>query len=378
MKKFILAASIVFGALCASAQAVQQPKFTDNWSMGLDGGVITPMSNHAFFGSMRGVVGLHLQKQITPAFAVGAEGKWTVNTSSWSGYHSSTAFDNSYVGVYGAVNLFNLFGGYNCGVRPFDIEAVAGAGWLHGYVNAANGDDYNDFATRVGLNFNFNVSEYLTLSLSPYILWDMTAEGADQSTCAYNVNQAAFALEAGLTYHFGGNKFTCVTPYNQAEVDALNAMVNDLRASRDQAVASSDAWQTKANNLAQELAACNARPVQTVKEVTNNLNSVRYVFFRIGSSVITPDQQPNVEMIAAYLKNHKDAKVQIRGYASPDGSLEFNERLAQARAEAVKNALIKKYKIAADRIDAQGEGIGHMFTEESWNRVSICTIEDAK
>lgn len=113
-----------------------------------------------------------------------------------------------------------------------------------------------------------------------------------------------------------------------------------------------------------------------MKEVNNNLNSVRYVFYKIGSSTITADQQPNVEMIAAYLKNHKNSKVVIKGYASPDGNLENNIKLANRRAESVKNALINRYKIAADRITAEGEGIGNMFSEESWNRVSICTIED--
>lgn len=81
-------------------------------------------------------------------------------------------------------------------------------------------------------------------------------------------------------------------------------------------------------------------------------------------------------MVASYLKNHKDAKVDIKGYASPDGSEEINIRLANARAQAVKDALINKYKINANRISAQGEGIGNMFSEESWNRVSVCTIED--
>ena len=83
-------------------------------------------------------------------------------------------------------------------------------------------------------------------------------------------------------------------------------------------------------------------------------------------------------MIAAYLKNHKDSKVLVKGYASQDGNLEKNIALAKARAESVKNSLVNKYKIDPSRIVAEGEGIGHMFTEESWNRVSICTIEDAK
>lgn len=44
----------------------------------------------------------------------------------------------------------------------------------------------------------------------------------------------------------------------------------------------------------------------------------------------------------------------------------------------MKKALMAKYKIPADRIIAEGEGIGEMFDEESWNRVSICTLEENK
>ena len=68
----------------------------------------------------------------------------------------------------------------------------------------------------------------------------------------------------------------------------------------------------------------------------------------------------------------------IKGYASPEGSAEINAKIAAARAEAVKNALVKKYKIAANRITAEGQGVGNMFTEPDWNRVAISAIEEAK
>lgn len=42
------------------------------------------------------------------------------------------------------------------------------------------------------------------------------------------------------------------------------------------------------------------------------------------------------------------------------------------------NLLVKKYRISADRITAKGQGIGNMFSEADWNRVSICTIEEGK
>ena len=40
--------------------------------------------------------------------------------------------------------------------------------------------------------------------------------------------------------------------------------------------------------------------------------------------------------------------------------------------------LMKKYKIDAARITAEGQGIGDMFSEPDWNRVSICTIDESK
>lgn len=374
MKKTLLTAVIALGALTASAEAYEQPKFFDNWSIGLDGGAVTPLTHHAFFGDMRGAFGMHLQKQITPAFAIGAEGLAAVNTSSWKGRtHSSTAIDNSYVGIYGAVDLANLFGQYNPD-RAFTVEAVLGAGWGHNYVNKANGSDDNYFATKAGLNFNFNLSRQVTLGIKPAIVWNMNN---GENGCSYNANRATFQILAGLTYNFGPG-FQVVRPYNQDEIDALNGQVNELRGALDASLAATAAVEAQNAELAAQLQECLNKKPEVIKEVNNQLSSVRYIFFRIGSSVITRDQQPNVEMIASYMKNHPDSKVIIRGYASKDGNLDFNIKLAQARAESVKKALVNGYKIPADRIEAKGEGIGNMFEEESWNRVSICTLENNK
>lgn len=359
----------------AQAQVIEHTNFGSNWSVGLDGGVTTPLRGHAFWGSMRGVTGLHVEKQISPAFGLGVEGLFGVNTSSWDNYpRSATAFDNSYIGAYGKVNLMELFGGFSCSPRRFTIDAVAGAGWGHDYWPESQAPDHSYFATKAGLNFNFLLNDHITLSVKPSVAWDMSDAGVSETSAAYNANKATFNCLVGLTYNFGPG-FRCVAiPDNSAEIAALNERVNILRAQRD-AVAADLAASTAANaDLAAALAACQSQPAQVV--TNTDLQSVRYVFFKNASSAITADQMPNVEMVAAYLKNHAGSKVEIKGYASPTGSEEFNVRLAQARAESVKNALVKKYGIAADRITAKGEGIGHMFSEESWNRVSICTLDD--
>lgn len=380
MKRMILLPAIALGVMTASAQAIEQSSFFDNMSVGVNGGVTTPMYKSPFFKSMRPVVGVTVDKMITPTFGVGVESLFGINTSSFDGrVHSSTAFDDSYVGVYGKVDLFNLFGGYQCETRPFTIEALAGGGWGHYFVNEANGKDWNYFATKAGLNFRFNTSDHFSINIQPSVLFNMNGHSIDQTAVGYARQAANFNITAGVAYRFGDG-FQCVRPYDQAEVDALNAEVNALRGALADATVLAAANEATAADLANQLQACKDRKPVVVKEtkVTNNLNSVRYIFFRNGSSTITADQQPNVEMIAAYLNKRPGSKVVIKGYASKDGNYDFNVKLAQARAEAVKNALIKKYKIDPKRIVAEGQGIGEMFSEESWNRVSICTLEDGK
>lgn len=386
MKKALILAIASVGIMTAQAQqAYVAPSFDQNWSFGLDGGLTTTVTGHAFIPNMRGAAGLHLQKQLNPNFALGVEGVWGVNTSSWYGAHRSTAFDNSYVGLYGAVNLFNLFGGYKCDGRFFDMEVVAGAGWGHDYANDGPNEDgekdFNYFSTRAGLNFNFNINKYITLSLKPYVIWNMTGSRynpLDQAytTAAYDARQANFNLLASVTYNFGGRGFECATVLDQAEVDALNARINELRNAIDAAAAADAATVARCNALADELAACQASKSNVKETVANNAGSVRYVMYGFSSSKIPANQIPNVEMTADMLKKNPRARVIIDGYASPEGNLKFNQRLAEARAQSVKKMLVNKYGISADRITAQGKGIGDMFDKKSWNRVAICTVED--
>ena len=157
-----------------------------------------------------------------------------------------------------------------------------------------------------------------------------------------------------IAYGFSGNLRADLA----AAGDALNASQNENMA------------------LANELQRLkNQKPV-VVKETQDFLSTVRYVNFGLGKYNVPADQLPNVAAVASYLKNHPKATVNIKGYASQDGPIEVNERLANQRAESVKNMLVKKYGIPADRIKAEGLGVGHMFEEESWNRVAVCILDN--
>jgi outer membrane protein OmpA-like peptidoglycan-associated protein len=393
MKKAILLAAVALGVCTAQAQVTDAgTKFCDNWSFTVKGGGV--FAKHTatgtkFIESGRGIIGAEVRKQVTPAFGIGVEGEWTVNTSSWTGVRSGNAFDHQYVGAFGAVNLMNLFASYTGAPRLFEIEAVAGAGWLHSYyphtADSRYVHDGNSFATKVGLNFNFNLGEAKawTFSIKPALLWNMNG---DQSVdkynnlgydSHYNSNYMYFELEAGITYHFknsnGTHHFALVRPYDQAEVDALNAQINALRGDLEACGANNAALLAKLADLQAQLDACNRRPA-AVEKVVNDLDNIRYVFFNCGSATVQSNQQPNIAMTANDLKDNSNATVDVKGYASKDGSKAFNEKLAQKRADAVKKALVNKYGISTDRVNAEGQGIGELFDTNDWNRVAVMTV----
>ena len=388
MKKAILLAAMALSMAGASAQTtVAGSKFTDNWSFTLKGGAVMSsksVADNGFWDNARGIVGAELRKQITPVFGLGVEGEWTINTSSWAGYRSGNWFDHQYVGVFGAVNLMNAFAGYTGAPRLFELEVVGGTGWLHAYYPHTSGKDGNSWATKVGMNFNFNLGESKawTLAFKPAYLWNMNGNPRPNILgyeARYDSNFGYLELEAGITYHFGNSNgthhFTVVRPYDQSEIDALNAQINALRGELEASGANNAALLAQIADLQAQLDACNRRP-PVVEKVVKDLNNIRYVFFNCGSAYVQPNQQPNIAMVADQLKENTNAIVTVKGYASKDGSAAFNRKLAERRAEAVKKELVKRYGIASDRVKAEGMGIGDLFQENSWNRVSVCTVNE--
>lgn len=375
MKKIIMLVAFVAGAFTANAQTViEGTKLMDNWSVGIKAGAITPLTHSAFFKNARPAFGVGIGKQMTPIFGMEIQGMGYVNTSP-----NKTAIDMSDVSLLGKINLMNVFSTYTGTPRVFDIEAVAGVGWLHYY--AVGDGDENSWSTRFGLNMNFNLGESKawTLSLRPAVVYDMQGDYYE-SRSRFNANNAAFELTAGLTYHFMGSNgkryISDVRVYNQAQIDDLNAEINVLRGQVNNRDAELSNAAQRVNGLQKELEACRTKvvPVATVVQTSRIPESI--ITFRQGRSTVDASQLPNVERVASYMKKYPKTKVVIKGYASPEGSQAVNDRIAKARAEAVRTILVNKYKISTSRIIAEGMGVGDMFTDPDWNRVSICTIEE--
>jgi outer membrane protein OmpA-like peptidoglycan-associated protein len=78
--------------------------------------------------------------------------------------------------------------------------------------------------------------------------------------------------------------------------------------------------------------------------------------FGLGSSSFISVDQSLINRIISYLAKNPDTSINVNGYASSDGSLEINQTISQARADAFKKYLVSK-NIAESRIIASGKGI---------------------
>ena len=376
MRKTILLSVFALSVLTINAQTVvvKGGGFWDNWSMGVQGGATMKMSGEGFFKSARPAFGLTLGKQWTPILGMDIQGMGYVNTT-----NSSTMIDASDVSLIGRMNLMNLFAGYNGMPRPFEVETVTGLGWLHHYMTGSG--DTDDLSARVGLNFNFNLGEDAawTLGIKPAVLFNLTGEYPSKKL-AFNRNKANMEILLGLTYHFadgdGNRHFTLVNAIDPLALAAMNEEINDLR---EVIVAKDVELVGLADELMvvqEQLNEARNKEMEATGQTIKILESV--VAFPFNQSDVQTSQMPSLEHAANYLKDNPDAKITVNGYASPEGTEEYNLQLSQRRADAVKNILVDKYGIAADRINAIGHGVGDVFSVPAWNRVGICTIDEVK
>jgi len=401
MKKLFAVLALCLGMTAANAQEEYATKdskvFWDNWYASLNVGAQTPLKGN-LIGNTRFNWGVEAGRYLTPVFGLGAEYRLAVNTTP-----SCNAFDQSNLTALMKFNLTNLFSGYTGEPRFFEMVLNYGIGWGHNFVcnwpysytgepqpwDVANGMykinivtdnhgwDMNYLTSKVGLDLNFNLGEDKAwqLNVKPAIVWAMHENFyAESSNHGYrlNGNQAAIELAAGLTYKFsnsnGTHNFVRSRLYDQNEVDMLNGQINDLKAQ----LADKGAQLSAANDRI-------AKDAQRIKELEDALSKTvqcdpeceTIVSFACASSTIAKTQIVNVERVAQFLKANDGAKVSIKGYASPEGNLSYNQKLAERRAEAVKSMLIKKYGIDESRISAEGCGIGNIFDTPRLNRVAI-------
>lgn len=374
---FFAAAAMVATASAEPRTVVTASKAQDNIYVGVNGGAITAVKGESSFKTFSPNFGIRVGKNFTTVLGIAVEG--TAYFSTNRVYNGKTFIQG--VDVYGlaTANLNNLFAGYKGQPRAFEIIAVGGFGYQWAFRPAGAPINASGYVSKIGADFalNFGSDKQWQVYLEPTMNWALYNTGK-ADFIQYDINNAGLALKAGVNYKFktsnGTHNFAIEQLRDQQEIDDLNAKINAARAEADAAKAAAAAKDAQIAQLKKALADCEAKPA-VVKKETKTEAYMPPVVFQVGKSAIDKNQQQTVDLIAKYMKKNKDSKLEISGFASPEGDAAKNQALSEARANAVKNMLVNKYKIAADRISTVGKGVmvgeGSDDIEPEFKRIAL-------
>ena len=382
MKKLVLMFAAAAMAVSASAQTTTESKFLDNWYLGVNVGAATKTTHNAWFNCVNPSVGVRLGKWFTPVYGVAVEADAYARNRHIPGY-KKTLVRGASGKLMGTLNVSNLFWGYKGEPRSFEVIPVAGIGAYHSFNNSKYGN-VNALTANAGIDFAFNLGSKKAwqVYVEPSMNWFLHDNQGACDGCQFDINKSGFQLKVGVNYKFknsnGSHNFTIAQLRDQNEIDGLNNQINSLRNDLNGKDAEINAKDKQIQDLQNALNECNKAPkTNAVAATATNLQPT--VLFRVGKSTIDRSQMANIEMIAQYMKNHPEATIEIKGYASPEGSKEINQKLSEARANAVKNVLVKTYKIKSGRLITKGMGAtDKLFKQVEFNRVATFNDNNAE
>ena len=224
---------------------------------------------------------------------------------------------------------------------------------------------YSDLAGG-GLQLKFRLAKRVDLNLEAQVLAKNFRTTSELSPVAYDAEDKSATYRrsflgtagASLTFHLGKKEFTQLKAQDNDLIASLNKQLNSLRAENAE--------------LSKRPVDCPEAPAPQVAGIAVG----NVVYFRLNSAVVDPNQLINIRNIAEYAKNNTET-ITLVGYADRQtGTPDYNYKLSERRAEAVKKILVEKYGISADRIKTSWEGDRQQpYAENVWNRIVIMNAE---
>jgi OmpA-OmpF porin, OOP family len=157
-----------------------------------------------------------------------------------------------------------------------------------------------------------------------------------------------------------GDAETRITQSEQNQ-QRLSGQLDELAAVANTARGGAKAAQETADKAIAEVAAANQR----INETNQRVNSVDdrvstlddyeakntiTVNFKVNKSILSDEAKAALDELATQAKNEKGYVIQIAGFASADGSQNFNRALSEKRVNAVIRYLIENHDIPQRRI----------------------------
>ncbi|MBO7581260.1 MAG: OmpA family protein [Bacteroidaceae bacterium] len=229
----------------------------------------------------------------------------------------------------------------------------------------------NTYAPELGVGFesSWKISKRVNIYADVAYAW-VTSDFLpyySQTKKAFTANNIA-SLDLGITYNIGKtgwSKAVSLEDYEALSAEAcakLAALRAQLKAEQDENA-----------RLRAELAKwANHKCPEASNNVTTGSTSV---FFDLNSAKINSKKDLiNLEAVASAAKN-TNAKVVVRGSAdSKTGSSAYNQKLSEARAQAVADELVS---LGVDRSKIEVSGVGGVAEVEPFNlnRRAIVTLK---
>lgn len=381
--KNFFAAAMLFVSGSAMAQSTytdaegNEYEFNKHAFITVQGGMQYTLGEASFSDLLSPNFQLGVGYQFSPALAARLQVNGLNAKGGWNGLgnpplNETYKFNYFAPGIDVMLNLSNLICGWNPN-RVFNVTAFLGGG-----LNIASGnDDANAIGAQLGARKGAYNLEYL---------WD----GTKMNPFGRGGVELAFRLSDNVKLLVEGNANLLSDKWNSKKAGNADWYFNGLvglrfnlgksytkteKAIETTPIVPATTPVVPTTQPTQPTKPAVTEPVKPVVEKVEPLR--RDIFFVINKYEIRPSEESKVADIAKYLNDNPKAKVALCGYADRGtGNDEINDRLGRQRVEVVKDMLIKKYNISADRISTDSKGAREQpFAINEQNRVTIAIAE---
>lgn len=106
-------------------------------------------------------------------------------------------------------------------------------------------------------------------------------------------------------------------------------------------------------------------PTETIAEPTSDLGQrlladgsviLHSINFAVGTTSLDDSPAPELDQIAELMATRPTLRIAVVGHTDTVGDLQANIAVSRARASAVRDRLVQRYEVPADRIEAGGMG----------------------
>jgi OOP family OmpA-OmpF porin len=207
-----------------------------------------------------------------------------------------------------------------------------------GYGKTRNSDvpvfDYNSFTVNGKIGLDYAINHNWVAGIAAKYAWFKSPDNS-----SFNVN--GLLPQLSLTYFFGKSEA------------AASSVVSEP--------AKKEVGDTDHDGVNDDVDQCPNTPsgakVNSIGcTVTDKVELTINVQFDNGKSVVKESFRDELSKMGNLMQEHADLKAEVQGHSDNVGNAKSNEKLSAARAKAVKDYLVKNFKIDASRLTSKGYG----------------------